>query len=189
MEFTVLKTKLRVSPLFFAVLTLFLLLDKNGVAGMVVLFSAIHETAHFAALLCVKTVPKEIKISIFGIHLFLDKNLSTAKKCAVLMAGFLSNFITAAVLFMLKINIPAFISLFIGIFTALPLASTDGGGVLFALLDEYYPENAMNLFGKISSFLSIFGSLFILSLAVISKNPYMIIEVIYIIISAVKTMR
>ena len=47
-----LKTGVTVSPLFFAVLTAFLLLDKNGVAIWAVLFSLMHESGHFLALLC-----------------------------------------------------------------------------------------------------------------------------------------
>ena len=51
MEFTVLKTKVKISPLFFAVLTAFLITDRNGIAPVVIGFSLVHELCHFAALL------------------------------------------------------------------------------------------------------------------------------------------
>ena len=189
MEFTVLKTRLHVSPLFFAVLTLFLVIDKNGIAGTVLLFSVLHEASHFMALLCTKTTPKEIIVSIFGIRISLYENLSTAKKCAVLMAGFVTNFIMSFVLFLYGEKISAMISLFIGLFTAIPLPSTDGGGILFSMLDEFYPENAMELFKRVSLVLSVFISILFLSVAVISKNQYLVVGVIYILINSFKIMQ
>ena len=46
MEFTVLKTKVKISPLFFAVLTAFLISDRNGIAPVVIGFSLVHELSH-----------------------------------------------------------------------------------------------------------------------------------------------
>ena len=43
MEFTVLKTRVKISPLFFAVLTAFLLADRGGIAAAVISFSLLHE--------------------------------------------------------------------------------------------------------------------------------------------------
>ena len=45
-----LKTKVKISPLFFAILTAFLAADKSGIAFSAIAFSAIHEATHFAAL-------------------------------------------------------------------------------------------------------------------------------------------
>ena len=47
-----LKTKVSVSPFFFAVLTLILIADKTGVSCFAVLFSILHEFGHFLALIC-----------------------------------------------------------------------------------------------------------------------------------------
>ena len=185
-EFVVLKTRIFVSPLFFAVLTLFLLLDKNGLANKVILFSLLHESAHFLAMLCCKTVPKVIKINIFGINISLDKNLSTAKKCAVLIAGFMANFIFAIIFFVLKDNTSVYINLFIGIFTAIPMASTDGGSVIQTLLDEYYPENSRRVFGIISGLFLFFIIIFLIYIAVLFKNYFLIIPIVYMLMMAKK---
>ena len=102
MDFTVLKTKVSVSPFFFAVLTLILIADKSGVSGFAVLFSLLHEFGHFLALICGKIIPKSFKITLFGMHISLPENLSTAEKIPVLMAGFTVNFLLAALFFVLK---------------------------------------------------------------------------------------
>ena len=186
MEFTVLKTKLKISPLFFAVLTLFLLIDKNGIASVVVLFSALHETGHFLALLCVKTRPKLIEFSPFGIHVSLPENLSTAEKVPVLMAGFMVDFLFAAIFFALKKPLFGYINLIIGIFTSLPISATDGGAVLKTLLYEYVPQKEEKIFKIVSrSSLAMVSVAFIIS-AVATKNYFIFIALFYMVLCAMK---
>ena len=145
-----LRTKIRISPLFFSVLTVFLLLDKSGISGTAVLFSALHELGHFFALLYEKTRPKLIEISLFGIEIRLPENLSTAKKCFVLTAGFALNFILATMFFIIEKPLLAYINLIIGIFTSLPLSATDGGAILRTVLDEYFPQRGERIFRNVS---------------------------------------
>ncbi len=186
MEFTVLKTKLKISPLFFAMLTLFLIVDKNGIASVVVLFSVLHETGHFLALLCAKTRPKLIEFSPFGIHVSLPENLSTAEKVPVLMAGFLVNFLLAATFFVLRKPLFGYINLIIGIFTALPISATDGGAVLKTLLYESDPQKEEKIFKIVScSSLAMVSVVFIIS-AVVTKNYFFFIPLIYMVICAMK---
>lgn len=186
MEFLVLKTRIKISPLFFAVLTAFLVMDKNGIAPLTVVFSFLHELGHFLALLCAKTRASEIKISVFGIEIFLPKKLSTAKKAAVLMAGFAVNFILAAIFFIFNYPLFAYINLIIGLATVFPTASTDGGGVLKLLLEEISFEKGEKLFKVISITLGGLLSMFVLPVAVYTKNYYLLIAVIYIFIFAIK---
>ena len=60
-----LKTKVKISPLFFAILTAFLAADKSGIAFSAIAFSAIHEATHFAALFIFRVA--STKLSICGI--------------------------------------------------------------------------------------------------------------------------
>ena len=83
MEFTVLKTKVKISPLFFAVLTAFLIADRNGIAPVVIGFSLVHELCHFAALAAIKTAPQEVTVSAAGIFMSLNEGMSTVKKILV----------------------------------------------------------------------------------------------------------
>lgn len=181
-----LKTKLKISPIFFAVLTLFLLIDKNGIASVVVLFSVLHETGHFLALLCVKTRPKLIEFSPFGIHVSLPENLSTAEKVPVLMAGFLVNFLLAAIFFVLRKPLFGYINLIIGIFTALPISATDGGSVLKAILKEYAQQKGERIFRIVSFLFLAVISVFVVYFAIFMKNYFFFIPLIYMVICAMK---
>lgn len=181
MEFTVQKTKVSVSPLFFAVLTAFLLVDKNGIAGFAVFFSALHESAHFLALLCLKSAPRQIRISLFGIQLFLNEKMSTAEKCIVLMAGFTVNFLLAAVMFYVNEPLFGYINLMLGIITAMPAASSDGGSLLLLLLDELYPEKSEKIFNIVSSVLVTALSIIFVSVSFITENYFILIIVIYMV--------
>ncbi len=186
MEFILKNTKISLSPLFFAVLTAFLLIDKNGIAFPVIIFSILHELGHFLMLLLIKTRPNSVKLSVFGIHMELLQNLSTEKKCAVLISGFTVNFILAAILFILGQRQYGYISLFIGIFTALPLSSTDGGGVLYSFLEEFSPEKSDKTMNIINSVFSVLVAVIFSAAAIYGKNYYLFIAVIYILIKILK---
>ncbi len=186
MEFTLFRTKIKVSPLFFAVLTLFLLADRNGTASVAVLFSLLHEFGHFLALLCVKTFPKLIEITVFGIHVSLPENLSTVKKCFIFAAGFSLNFLLAAMFFILKNQLFGYINLIIGIFTALPVAATDGGAFLKTILNDYFPQNERRIFKVVSVSLSVAVSVLFIFSAFATKNYFILIAVFYIIFCAMK---
>lgn len=186
MRFTVLKTKLMVSPLFFAVLTAFLIMDKSGIAGEAVFFSALHELGHFLALFCAKTYAKEIKISVFGIHMSLPEYLSTQKKCFVLMAGFAVNFVLAVLLFCFGKTIDGYINLFIGIFTAMPIGATDGGTILKILIENTALQKAQKTAGTISFLFSAVVSILFSAAAFYTHNFYLLFAVLYIMIMAIK---
>lgn len=186
MKFTVLKTKIFVSPLFFAVLTLILLLDKTGISCLALLFSLLHELGHFLALICEKIYPKNIDVTLFGIHISLPENMSTAEKVPVLMAGFLVNFLLAAIFFALRKPLFGCINLIIGIFTALPISATDGGSILKAILEEHVPQKNEKIFKTVSfSFLAVV-SVFIVYFAVFTKNYFLFIALIYMALCAIK---
>ena len=181
-----LKTKVSVSPFFFAVLTLILIADKTGVSGFAVLFSLLHELGHFLALICGKIFLKSFKITLFGMHISLPENLSTAEKIPVLMAGFTVNFMLAALLFVLKNPIFAYINLIIGIFTALPVPSSDGGEVFKAILEEFLPDKAERIFGITSEILVLIISLFLFFILVLTENYFIFIAIIYMVFCIIK---
>ena len=185
-DFVVLKTKISVSPLFFAVLTLVLLFDKTGISGFAVLFSFLHEIGHILALLCVKTFPKEADLSLFGIHIKLPENLSTVKKCFVLTAGFLVNFFLAISFYSIGKTVFSVINLVIGIFTALPISSTDGGTVLKTILEEVFPQKSEKLYGTISKIFTFVFSLLLIVVFFFTKNYFILISVVYMIFCAIK---
>ncbi len=186
-DFTVLKTKVYVSPFFFSVLTLILLLDKTGISGYAVLFSLLHEMGHILALLCKKIRPKAVVVTLFGIHIELPGNLGTTEKCIVLMAGFTANFLLGIFFFCVGKTDLAVINIFLGIFTALPIASTDGGSILKTVLEEFFSHKAEKIFKFVSGiFVSIF-LLFLILVFILTKNVFIFITVFYMIFCTIKT--
>ena len=186
MDFTVLKTKVSVSPFFFAVLTLILIADKSGVSGFAVLFSLLHEFGHFLALICGKIIPKSFKIPLFGMHISLPENLSTDEKIPVLMAGFTVNFLLAALFFVLKNSLFGYINIILGIFTAIPVPSSDGGEVLKAVLEEFLPNESEKIFGIVSKIFVSIISLLLFLVSVLTENYFILIAVIYMVFCVTK---
>lgn len=186
MDFSVLKIKVSLSPLFFAVLTSVLLLDKTGISGFAVLFSLLHETGHILALLYKKIKPKAFSVTVFGMHIRLPENLSTAEKCFVLMSGFAVNYILAALFFIFNKPVFGYVNFLLGIFTSLPLASTDGGEILKALLEEFLAQGGERIFGIISGIFSLVFSLLLILIFVSTRNFFILSAVFYIIFCAIK---
>ena len=186
MDFTVLKTKVFVSPLFFAVLTSLLVIDKTGVSAMAILFSVLHELGHILALICEKICPKSVFITPFGINLSLPENLSTAEKIPVLMAGFTVNFLLAVLFFALGKIVSAYVNLIIGIFTAIPIPSTDGGSILKVLLEEFASQKSEKIFKIISLIFAFIFLVFLIFAMVLTKNYFILIAVLYLIFCIIK---
>ena len=102
------------------------------------------------------------------------------------MAGFLVNFLLTAIFFVLRKPLFGYINLIIGIFTALPISATDGGAVLKTLLYESDPQKEEKIFKIIScSSLAMVSVVFIIS-AVVTKNYFIFIALIYMALCAMK---
>lgn len=181
-----LKTKAEISPMFFAVLTLFLLADRNGTAFPAVMFSFAHEAGHFLALSATKTAPKKVSISLAGISMELSQSMSTKEKIAVLCAGFTVNFCLAVLFFALGKTLFAIINFVIGTFTLLPLASTDGGSIVKEVLEARYPEKAKKAENMLFMCSCVFFSLLIVAAMAATKNFYLLIALFYLVICTIK---
>lgn len=186
MDFSVLKIKVSLSPLFFAVLTSVLILDKTGISGFAVLFSFLHEMGHILALLCKKIRPKAFSVTVFGMHIRLPENLSTAEKCFVLMSGFAVNYILAALFFIFHKPVFGYVNFLLGIFTSIPLASTDGGEILKAFLEEFLEQAGERIFGIISGIFSLVFSLLLILIFVSTRNFFILFAVFYTIFCTIK---
>lgn len=185
MEFTVLKTRVKISPLFFAVLTAFLLADRGGIAAAAIGFSLLHELCHFAALAALKKAPREVCVSAAGISMCLCK-MSTAQKVLVFAAGAAGNFAAAAVFSAAGERLFCAVNLAIGIFAMLPLCSTDGGSIFAALAEKFFPERAEKLCRTFFALCGAAAAAALFAAAVIYKNPYLLIAVFYAVICVLK---
>ena len=116
----------------------------------------------------------------------LPENLSTAEKIPVLMAGFTVNFLLAVMFFVLKKPLFGYINLIIGIFTALPVPSADGGEVLKAVIEEFLPNKAEKIFGIVSRIFVSIISLLLFLVSVLTENYFILIAVIYMVFCVIK---
>ncbi len=188
-EFTVIKTKLKVSPMFFAVLTMLFLTDKTGIATIAFIFSLLHECGHFIALICTKTIMSTIEFTAFGIHIILPGNLSTIKKIIVLIAGFAVNYVLAGAFFACKKAVFANVNLLIGIFTSLPMSSTDGGDLLDTFLNEIFPFNAEKYYKKIALIFSMLISILLIFIVFLTGNYFVLIGLLYTVLNTLKIIK
>lgn len=180
------KTRVKLSPLFFAVLTTFLLSDGKGNAFAVICFSAVHELCHFVALAVFKAHPAEVTISFAGISVRLSNGMSTAQKVFVFSAGAIGNFVLAVLFAAADSAKLCAVNLAIGVFTIMPLCSTDGGSIIEELVEYFYPERAKALCKRIFFILCVGEVLIFAVAAFFLKNPYFLIPLFYAVICWLK---
>lgn len=178
---------INVSFLLVAMLTLFSLYDKTGIAYCSILSAAMHECGHLAAALLLRLKVRELCFMPFGIRLLLKQDLSlvkTGKKLLLLFAGSGINLLTFAILTLANkgMSLFALTSLVTGIFNLLPVSTLDGGRILNELLSLKLAENtAQNISDAVSLFIS-FALLVLgaVAVAITGYNVSLIITAIYL---------
>ena len=116
----------------------------------------LHESAHFLALALTGQKPELLRISAAGLRL----ELRAAAICPlhssilVLSAGPAANFLAAALFHALGHPEAAAANLALGLFNLLPYRSTDGGSLLYLLLEhrllEHTPERPRQILRAVS---------------------------------------
>ena len=172
------KTKVLLSPLFFALITLFLLADREGIAVSVLLFSLLHETAHFAAALILNVNVKQIKISLAGICVGIHAP-DGKRKIAVFSAGFFLNYALSVLFLALGKMDFMLINFVLGFFTSLPLPSSDGGEIIRELFEEKQSKTIFMI--SAAAVLVI-----IIMLYAVSGNIFFVVPATYIIALLIK---
>lgn len=176
MNFKIMGVSIKVSFLLVAMLTLFSLYDRTGIAYCSILSAAMHECGHLVAALFLRLKVRELCFMPFGIGLRLKQDLSlvkTGKKLALLFAGSLVNFITFGAITLVNkgTTLFALTSLVTGVFNLLPVSSLDGGRILNELLSLSFTENtAQNIADAISLFASF--ALFVLGAVAVAVTGY-----------------
>ncbi len=187
MNFKIMGVSINVSFLLVAMLTLFSLYDKTGIAYCSILSAAMHECGHLVAALLLRLKVRELCFMPFGIRLLLKQDLSlvkTGKKLLLLFAGSGINLLTFAILTLANkgMSLFALTSLVTGIFNLLPVSTLDGGRILNEFLSLRFTENtAQNISDAISLFASF--ALFVLgavAIAITGYNVSLIITAIYL---------
>lgn len=125
-----------ISPYFFALITLFLLADRSGIAGIALAFMAAHEAAHLLAALAAGCPPAELRLSVFGMVLRQEGEIPVKTHIMICLAGPMANLVLAALLFAAGQTRAAAVNFVLFFFNLCPTRATDGGSALSALMKE-----------------------------------------------------
>lgn len=157
MNFKIGNIRIRLSFLFFAMLTMIFAIDKKGIALITLFSAALHEIGHIVALFLFGSCPDGIKFGIFGIRIQQNKYiLSDLKQTLVVVCGPLVNiliFATSLVVYsvsesQIMLTISA-VNLVVASFNLIPIFPLDGGRILFAVLSVFLSDGAVRIIMRI----------------------------------------
>lgn len=177
-EFSFKGVAIRVKFMFLSIITLFLIMDKTGIATFTLLASLIHELGHVIVLILIDHKPKELIFEIVGIKLVQpNKTISYIKEILVLLAGPMANIIMFLLLNYIFsdiyfLNVFSFTHLFIGLFNLLPIGGLDGGKILNLLFKLKFNDIFANIVAKTISIMIIIPVIFISLYLFIFKHNF-----------------
>ena len=125
------RTSLRLDFSFFAVVAIYLLLDKSGFGLAALAACAMHETAHLIAM-ALLGVPVE-QVTLYGAGIRITSRLDKVKplyKVIILSVGCVTNFVAAIVFWNVREYAAFVVNLYTGIFNLLPIGELDGAKLL-----------------------------------------------------------
>lgn len=192
MKFKFFGTEIKVSFMFFAIITLVLLTDKSGFALPAIFAVFVHECGHLTAMHAVGDSPRQICLIPASVKIVRSFKKS-GYDMFIAISGPLANLLIFTVLL---INYKAFgneksleyavLNLVTAIFNLIPVKGLDGGIILYCALNKYYDEDVCEKTVKIFtlSFAVIFLALG--TFAALQNEPNISIFIIaaYLIISA-----
>lgn len=152
LQFSVFGIKVKLSFLFFAVVTIYLILDRSGFGYCGVLAAVSHELGHIIAYFLVGERPKSVALSIEGMRITSsDRYLTIGKELFALSAGCFVNFSIFLFLYYGAKENPEFtqmalVQLSVGLFNLIPVGALDGGMILRQILSELFPMRIVLIF-------------------------------------------
>ena len=157
MNFRIGSVKIKISFLFFAMLTMLFVGDKKGVALIALMCIALHELGHIVALCFFGNTPDEIVFGIFGIRIQQNKYmLSELRQIIVVLCGPLVNIVLFVVFFLANIIfqkqfllVACATNLVMGVFNLLPVLPLDGGRILLTLLSFFFEEETVRIIMRV----------------------------------------
>lgn len=180
--------------IFFAIITLFTMLDKSGIGVLGLLACVIHEIGHIIALVVVGNKPKELAFEGGGMKLVKGDNfLSYDKEIIILLSGSITNFILFIVFYFSTnqindMSIFAMVHLVLGVFNLLPINTLDGAKILNIILSKnfnpIFAQRIINFVSIVFIFLLIFISVKMcfnssLNIMLIFTSVYLILMLLF----------
>ena len=130
--------------LYFAVLTVVLIIDKTGGIFCCFLASFFHEMGHFIAIILLKQKVNRVEFSLFDVKICSSYNVSFSKELIIVLSGVTFNFILFIFCYRI-IPMFALANLFIGLFNVLPVSTLDGGQAINILLSRYFSQRVTEI--------------------------------------------
>ena len=126
----------RVSPLFFALVTVLLLRQPDGTVLLCLTASVMHEAGHLLMMLALGCPPSRCTVGVFGARIETDpaRTPDYRRNVWISLAGPAVNAAAAGVLFAVGADRAALTHAVLGISNLLPAAALDGGQILHCLL-------------------------------------------------------
>ncbi len=136
LEMKIKNTRIQLDFSFFAVLTLFFMLDNTSFGIAALAACGIHECSHILAMTLFGIPAEEITFYGAGIRISspMADNASGVPRLIILAAGCAANFLAAFVYRFLGNDAAAAINLLTGLFNLLPLGEHDGAEMVKMLL-------------------------------------------------------
>ena len=136
--------KIQFSFLFFALITIIVLLDPTGIALLSLLAALAHELGHIIAFLCLGQKPQLISFEFSGIRLRESYHHQTKflPELVLLLAGSAVNLTAFGCFYLTGCWTAAAIHLCLGVYNLLPVHHLDGGKILSLLLSQFLPPAA-----------------------------------------------
>lgn len=130
--------------LYFALLTVVLIIDKTGGIFCCFLASFFHEIGHLIAIILLKQKVNRVEFSFFDVKICSSYNVSLSKELIIVLSGVTFNLILF-IFFYRIIPMFALANLFIGLFNALPVSTLDGGQAINILLSRYFSQRVTEI--------------------------------------------
>lgn len=150
------KTVLRLDFSFFAVVALFLFLDRSGLGLSALAACGLHELSHLVVMTVFGVPADEITFYGAGVRIASSETerIGGAARVLILLAGCGANFIATAFFWGLGNSVAAAINLFTGIFNLLPFGELDGAALLKTLFIKICRPERVDGFMRATAMLS-----------------------------------
>lgn len=141
--------KIKISPTFYIIWIIFLLLGKTDTVITVFICGVIHEAGHICAYSALGLSRADVTLNACGISADFKGRTAISYKNEIIcfLAGGVLNLLTAPLFYLIYANLPFtnggdalfLCSMVFGILNLLPIYPLDGGRVLFSLLAQKLP--------------------------------------------------
>lgn len=165
MIFKLFGIKIRISFLFIALISTFVLIESSKMMVYGLSAALIHELGHILVMIFVGSKPSEIAFGVFDVNIKdYDRNKRNyVQDIFILIGGPLANLFGVGMLYLLHYvmgnqNTVLSISenLFLCVFNLLPIESLDGGQILYIFLSSKFDEHKSVVILKFVSFVILF---------------------------------